>query len=122
MVQEFDSISTEGITYYSLTPTTISKDVAAAHGDDDCYIVKYTSNYVVEDTPAEKEGYIEVQPEQNITLTTEDGVFTYTNATLQVKARTATSVTFSLPFGCSEVTVNTREAGEQVSTTYRLAD
>lgn len=122
MVQEFDSISTEGITYYSLTPTTISKEVAAAHLDDDCYIVKHTSAYIVEETPAEKEGYIAVQPDQNITLSTENGVFTYTNATLQVKARTATSVTFSLPFGCSEVTVNTQEAGEKVSTTYRLAD
>lgn len=122
LVQEYDSISTPGVSYYSLAPTTVSKTETANHTED-CFIVKRNDTpYDRNEEPVEKEDFIKVEYNLDITLPTENGYFKYDNNALLVKKRSATSVTFCLPFGVNQVTVETKQDGEVITNIYRKAD
>ena len=107
LVQEYDDISTEGITYYSLTPTTVSKDL---QGNLEHNTKQYT-------TYEELKNHI-IGHNINITISTEDGYLQYDNPNINIISRNTEQVIFSLPFGVDQVTILTKQKGEVVTTTY----
>lgn len=122
LIQEYDAISTPGLVYYSLKPTTISKEVAAENTGKDIYIEKHeepTIN-VVENPILSEDSVFNISPNVSITLSTEDGYFKTTNKNLKIQKRTASMVVFSIPFGISEVVVEVKEKGDIVTKTYRV--
>lgn len=124
LIQEYDAISTPGLVYYSLKPTTISKEVAAENSDKDIYVEKYeepTVNVVENPTSLLSEDSVfNISPNVSITLSTEDGYFKTTNKNLKIQKRTASMIVFSIPFGISEVAVEVKEKGDIVTKTYRV--
>ena len=117
-VQEWDAISSPGLIYYSLRATTISKEVAEEHEGEDVYIerVKNETTPIIT-TPTEVNNKNIINNNIDITVSTEEGYFKY-NKKIAVKRHTATQVIFSIPFGITEVTIQTKKDGEVVSTTY----
>lgn len=112
MVQECDNLSTEGIAYYSLTATTASKNDAAENR-----IETPTTQF---DAAADEANHI-YGHNIDITVSTEEGYFKYDNTNIKVVSRTKTAIVFQLPFGVDEVTIQTKQEGAVVSTTYRAA-
>ena len=124
LIQEYDAISTPGLVYYSLKPTTISKEVAAENIGKDIYIEKHEEPIVnVVENPISllsENNVFTISPNVPITLSTEDGYFKTTNKNLKIQKRTASIVVFSIPFGISEVAVEVKEKGDIVTKTYRV--
>lgn len=124
LVQEYDAISTPGLVYYSLKPTTISKEVAAENIGKDIYVEKHKEDdVVVVETPIEQlseTGINLISANQLITLSTENGYFKTNNNNLKIQKRTTSTVAFSIPFGISEVAVEIKEKGDIVTKTYRV--
>lgn len=104
IVQEFDSISTPGIVYYSLTSSTIGKDEI-----NQTYIEKGETFFSDE----------LINFNDKIVLTTEDGYFK-TNKNLIIYKRTETEIIFSIPFGLNEVTVEVKQGGQIVTKLYKV--
>ena len=124
LIQEYDAISTPGLVYYSLKPTTISKEVAAENTDKEVYVEKHEEPTVnVVENPISllsEDNIFNISPNVSITLSTEDGYFKTTNKNLKIQKRTASMVVFSIPFGISEVAVEVKEKGDIVTKTYRV--
>ena len=124
LIQEYDVISTPGLVYYSLKPTTISKEVAAENTDKEIYVEKHEEPIVnVVENPISllsEDSVFNISPNVSITLSTEDGYFKTTNKNLKIQKRTASIVVFSIPFGISEVAVEVKEKGDIVTKTYRV--
>ena len=124
LIQEYDAISTPGLVYYSLKPTTISKEVAAENTGKDIYVEKHeepTINVIENPISLLSEASVfHISPNVPITLSTEDGYFKTTNKNLKIQKRTASMVVFSIPFGISEVAVEVKEKGDIVTKTYRV--
>ena len=124
LIQEYDAISTPGLVYYSLKPTTISKEVAAENTGKDTYIEKHEEPIInVVENPISllsEANVLHISPNVPITLSTEDGYFKTTNKNLKIQKRTASIVVFSIPFGISEVAVEVKEKGDIVTKTYRV--
>lgn len=119
IIQEYDDLSTNGISYYSLAPTTISKDTIEENDGQDFFIEK--ANY--DHTIVEKErinNLISVVSNKENVLTTENGYFKYSNPMLKVLKRSATQVIFSLPNGIEETRIEVKEGGDIKTYTYRL--
>ena len=117
-VQEWDAISSPGLIYYSLRATTISKEVAEEHEGEDVYIERAKNETTpIITTPTEVNNKNIINNNIDITVSTEEGYFKY-NKKIAVKRHTATQVIFSIPFGITEVTIQTKKDGEVVSTTY----
>ena len=124
LIQEYDAISTPGLVYYSLKPTTISKEVAAENTGKDIYVEKHEEPTInVVENPISllsEDSVFTISPNVSITLSTEDGYFKTTNKNLKIQKRTASMVVFSIPFGISEVAVEVKEKGDIVTKTYRV--
>ena len=124
LIQEYDAISTPGLVYYSLKPTTISKEVAAKNTGKDIYVEKHEEPIInVVENPISllsEDSVFNISPNVSITLSTEDGYFKTTNKNLKIQKRTASMVVFSIPFGISEVAVEVKEKGDIVTKTYRV--
>lgn len=124
LIQEYDAISTPGLVYYSLKPTTISKEVAAENTDKEIYVEKHEEPIVnVVENPISllnEDSVFHISPNVSITLSTEDGYFKTTNKNLKIQKRTASMIVFSIPFGISEVAVEVKEKGDIVTKTYRV--
>ena len=124
LIQEYDAISTPGLVYYSLKPTTISKKVAAENTGKDIYVEKHEEPIInVVENPISllsEDSVFNISPNVPITLSTEDGYFKTTNKNLKIQKRTASIVVFSIPFGISEVAVEVKEKGDIVTKTYRV--
>lgn len=117
-VQEWDAISSPGLIYYSLRATTISKEVAEEHEGEDVYIERAKNETTpIITSPTEINNKNIINNNIDITVSTEEGYFKY-NKKIAVKRHTATQVIFSIPFGITEVTIQTKKDGEVVSTTY----
>lgn len=117
-VQEWDAISSPGLIYYSLRATTISKEVAEEHEGEDVYIERAKNETTpIITSPTEVNNKNIINNNIDITVSTEEGYFKY-NKKIAVKRHTATQVIFSIPFGITEVTIQTKKNGEVVSTTY----
>ena len=124
LIQEYDAISTPGLVYYSLKPTTISKEVATENTGKDIYVEKHEEPIInVVENPISllsEDSVFNISPNVPITLSTEDGYFKTTNKNLKIQKRTASMVVFSIPFGISEVAVEVKEKGDIVTKTYRV--
>ena len=124
LIQEYDAISTPGLVYYSLKPTTISKEVAAENTGKDIYVEKHEEPIInVVENPISllsETSVFHISPNVPITLSTEDGYFKTTNKNLKIQKRTASMVVFSIPFGVSEIAVEVKEKGDIVTKTYRV--
>ena len=124
LIQEYDAISTPGLVYYSLKPTTISKEVAAENTGKDIYVEKHeepTINVIENPISLLSEASVfHISPNVPITLSTEDGYFKTTNKNLKIQKRTSNTVVFSIPFGISEVAIEVKEKGDIVTKTYRV--
>ena len=124
LIQEYDAISTPGLVYYSLKPTTISKEVAAENTGKDIYVEKHEEPIInVVENPISllsEDSVFHISPNVSITLSTEDGYFKTTNKNLKIQKRTSNTVVFSIPFGISEVAVEIKEKGDIVTKTYRV--
>ena len=124
LIQEYDAISTPGLVYYSLKPTTISKEVAAENTGKEIYVEKHEEPIVnVVENPISllsEDSIFNISPNVSITLSTEDGYFKTTNKNLKIQKRTASMVVFSIPFGILEVAVEVKEKGDIVTKTYRV--
>ena len=124
LIQEYDAISTPGLVYYSLKPTTISKEVAAENTGKDIYVEKHeepTINVVENPISLLSEASVfHISPNVPITLSTEEGYFKTINKNLKIQKRTSSMVVFSIPFGISEVAVEVKEKGDIVTKTYRV--
>lgn len=124
LIQEYDAISTPGLVYYSLKPTTVSKEVAAENTDKEIYVERHEEPIVnVVENPISllsEDSVFHISPNVSITLPTEDGYFKTTNKNLKIQKRTASMVVFSIPFGISEVAVEVKEKGDIVTKTYRV--
>ena len=103
MVEEFDNISSAGVDYYTVSVTTVSKNL--------------------EGNVEEKNDTFDTQDidwhNKEITLITENGYFKTTNSNIKIISRKKDQVVFSIPFGIEEVTIETKEKGEVVYTTYK---
>lgn len=124
LIQEYDTISTPGLVYYSLTSTTVSKQIAEENAGKDVYIERKDEDLKINinETPISTftDDYVRVAANIDITLPTERGVFKTSNSNIQIKKRTANQVIFSIPFGVNEVTIYTQQQGDEVVTTYRV--
>ena len=124
LIQEYDAISIPGLVYYSLKPTTISKEVAVENTGKDIYVEKHEEPIInVVENPISllnEDSVFHISPNVPITLSTEDGYFKTTNKNLKIQKRTASIVVFSIPFGISEIAVEVKEKGDIVTKTYRV--
>lgn len=125
LVQEYDAISTPGLVYYSLKPTTISKEVAAENVGKSVYIEKHedTPPTIIE-TPMQTystDGAVSlVSANMPITQSTEQGYFKADNKNIKIKKRTDNEVIFLIPFGVKEVTIQFKEKGDMIEKIYRV--
>lgn len=125
LIQEYDAISTPGLVYYSLKPTTVSKEVAAENAGKPIYIEKYEEvkpEIIVEpiQTYDLRDSSIKISANVPITLATEEGYFKTSNKNIKVQKRTEDVVIFSIPYGIKEVTIEVQEKGDMVERTYRV--
>lgn len=123
LIQEYDAISTPGLVYYSLKPTTISKEVVDENIGKDIYVEKFEEPEVVvveEPITPFRQGVAQISANMNITLATENGYFKSNNKHLKIVKHSSKEVVFSIPFGVDEVTVEIKEKGDIVSKTYRV--
>ena len=112
LVQEYDAISSPGLIYYSLRATTVSKEEIESHAGEDVYIVRAKDHYtpiVIEPEVVEDNTYV-VGHNIEVTLSTEDGYFK-SSKRIKIIKRNATTVTFLLPFGVDEATVEIKNQG-----------
>ena len=124
LIQEYDAISTPGLVYYSLKPTTISKEVAAENEGKSIYVEKYENKkpeIVVEPSQTYdlRNNYIKVAANMPITVNTQYGYFQSNNSNIKIQKRTSDTVIFSIPFGVEEVSIEVKEKGDLVTKTYR---
>ena len=117
LIQEYDNYSHPGITYYSITASTISKELLETEEPYELPIIEPAENIEMQEDPEESEHII--IPNQVYTLSTEDGYFRTSSNLLKVVSRTSSSVQFTIPFGVSEVTVSVKQGGEIVDIVYR---
>ena len=120
LVQEYDAISTPGLVYYSLKPTTMSKDSVKTRGVSSVIEKFEEPETPIIESPIESSNFTyTISANMPIVLETEEGFFK-TNTTVKIQKRTMSEVTFSIPFGVSEVIVQTQEKGDLVERTYRV--
>lgn len=113
VVMEWDNISTQGIVYCTLEPTTISKEI------EDKGIIKHnhdTTNITFVSDEKNDE-FILVKPNIDIIVPTEKG-YIKASANINIKSRTSTEIIFSIPYGVENVLITTLQGETYVNTTY----
>lgn len=108
MVQEYDAISTPGLVYYSLIPSTMSKESNTIEHYEEPQIA---SDILTENT---------ITAGQTHTVTTEDGYFVCKNKSITVLKHTATEVTFKVNYGCGDIALARKENGAVVNEFYEV--
>lgn len=124
LIQEYDAISTPGLVYYSLKPTTISKEVVEQNINKEIYVEKFEKEEVtIVEQPIQtysRNRETIVSPNVPITLKTQDGHFKTNNKNIKIQKRTEREVIFNIPFGIEEVEIEIKEKGDIVKKTYRV--
>lgn len=124
LIQEYDAISTPGLVYYSLTPTTVSKHIAEENKDKEVYIERKNEDIKIEilEEPIStfRGNTISTAANLDLTIPTEGAYFKSSNSNINIKKRSMNEVIFSIPFGIEEVTITTKKRGDEVTTTYRV--
>lgn len=120
IVQEYDSISTPGLVYYSLKPSTISKQTLEDNVGNKTYIEKYVEPAVsIIDKPTNEDSVKLISANMNITISTEDGYFT-SSKNVKILKRVGNEVVFSIPFGVQETTIERKQKGDIIKEIYRV--
>ena len=128
VVDEYDNISTDGITYYSLMPSTMSKEVINEHeGKDEIYIEKNNQDQFLivpdnESGETNDKGAYEIARGSIIDIVTEEGYFKSSNRAIKVKKHTSNMVSFEVPFGISNFTIEYKKKGAVESRSYSVVD
>lgn len=113
MVSEYDNISSDDVIYYTLVPTTMSKNTSNIEKAPEINI------NITEDTNI-FDNITEVAHAQQIELSTENGFFKTSNHKIKILKRTSSQVIFMIPFGIDEeVNIQVQEKGGIVTKTYR---
>lgn len=124
LIQEYDAISTPGLVYYSLKPTTVSKEVVEQNINKEIYVEKFEKEEVtIVEQPIQtysRNRETIVSPNVPITLKTQDGHFKTNNKNIKIQKRTEREVIFNIPFGIEEVEIEIKEKGDIVKKTYRV--
>lgn len=120
VVDEYDAISDEGITYYSLMPTTMSKEIIETNKDKSVYVEVH--NEPVLEVPNDQwdTDAVEIAPNSKITINTEDGFFKVSNKAIQILRHTATEIIFQIPFGIENLEIQYKENGEVKERIYKI--
>lgn len=113
MVVEWDDISTQGVVYCTLEPTTISKEI------EDKGIIKHDNSTTTITSVSNKENsdFILIKPNTNITIPTEQG-YIKASTNIDIKSRTINQIVFSIPYGIENVIITTLKGDAYVNTTY----
>lgn len=118
LVNEYDNLSTAGLTYYTLTETTMSKD-ALEEGDEQQLIIEPKDDTQLIDLSGPVDGKTYVLPQQEVTIGTEGGFYEFSDKTVvKLIKRTSTSITFAVDYNVSAVTITIKNNGENVPTVY----
>ena len=123
IVQEFDAISTPGLVYYSLKPSTVSKELDIQSRDIKSSIEHYETPRVnVVDAPISNSdnNIFTISANVPIVLKTQNGHFKSNNKNIKIKSRTEDEIIFTIPFGIKEVIIEIKEKGDIVNKTYRV--
>lgn len=118
IVVEYDNISTEGITYYSLEPSSVSKDETGSIVLLDEYIE--SDFLVVEPTFINDTWYI--PPAAKITVATENGYFKPNINSLKTLNHKENEVEVEVPFGVEEFTIKVKQNGLVVENRYKVVE
>ena len=120
IVQEYDSISNPGVTVYSQQASTIYKDETQ---DANSYIVDVprVNPEIVTEEIVIADDKKEIGHNIPVTLATEGGYLKFTG-NIKILKRTATEVTFCLPFGVDAAEIAVKENDEVVTYYYYGAD
>lgn len=110
VVDEYDSISTQGITYYSLMTSTMTDGEKVEHYEEPILTIP--------ETTIDNKGVINIGRGQVIELSTENGYFKPSIKSLDVVKHTATSIQFKVPFGIKDFTITIKEKGAIVVKQY----
>ena len=100
LIQESDEISSPGIGYYSLRPTTMNKDIIKSNEDKEIFIEEVT------------ETIVPVVESRTFTVKTVNGYFK-TDKEVKVIKHIDSEVIFELPFGINRVKVTTLSGNNQ---------
>jgi hypothetical protein len=110
--------------YYSLKPTTVSKEVVEENTNKEVYIEKYEKvEATVTETPIEEmldDSVVKIGANIPIEIATQDGYFKSNNKNIKIEKRNMNVVVFSIPFGVTEVVIEVKEKGDIVEKTYRV--
>ncbi len=113
LIQEFDNYTHPGVTYYSVTATTMSKDEIETRVDNKPVIEK------AEEIPFDgDENPYKIIPNQEYEVETENGYFRTSCKVLKVISRTSNLVKFSIPFVVDVVEIEVKQQGEILTITY----
>ena len=98
--------------------TTISKETTEAHLGEDVYIERAANN-ITDIVIAPKEdpnvsNLYHIGYNIDIIVETHGGYFVYDNNNIKIKKHTGNSVTFSLPFGVSQVAIETKDKDNNI--------
>ena len=124
LVQDYDNISDSGITYYSLTPTTVNKTTVDRNINNDNYIERHNNNSInIIDVPVFDNDVIRISPNTTIDINTEDGYFKTSNSNIVVLNRIINKVSFQINFGVTEdITIETKKKGDIIRRIYRVVE
>lgn len=112
LIQEFDNYTHPGVTYYSVTPTTMSKDVIETRIENEPLIEQ------AEEVQYDADSQYKIVPNQVYEVETENGYFRTSCNVLKVISRTSNLVKFSIPFGVDIVEIEVKQQGVIVTITY----
>ena len=103
LIQEMDNISTDGLVYYSLRPTTIDKDISAEE------------NYIYRPELEKPQFENSEGHDQLITQATEQGYFWRSTEAIEIIQLSRNSVTFKIPFGLKSATFKVKQNGQIIT-------
>ena len=116
LVQEIDNISTPGIAYCSLQPTTVSNSEKQV--DKEYYIIKkdtYKNNHKEDNINNNINNNIKYfYPNQVCEERLSNGYFWVNNTNIEIIERTNAKIKFSIPFGIEEVIIKTEIDGPSI--------
>ena len=98
-----DNISTDGLIYYSLRPTTVDKDISAEE------------NYIYRPELEKPQFESSEGHDQLITEATEQGYFWRSTEAIEIIQLSRNSVTFKIPFGLKSATFKVKQNGQIIT-------
>ena len=120
LVQEYDNISTPGITYYSLVSTTLGSSYFNEHVGDTFIVKKEEVKIPVVQEPTMSGGVKIVSADTEITVSTQDGFIQFSNDAAQIVERSSRQIIFKIPFGLTDkIEVSTKRGGAIITNTYQ---